>query len=370
MYWGPRDPRKCLSPDVFLRMSSADEPFETWNVWKRGAPDIDGLLTQEGAVLGGDGGDGTPGLPGQGGGGGGASFGKAIVCGGAPPGGAGGGSGGTGGCGGRGGKGGQAGGANIGLAVRGEGVELRGQGVGAGGGIQSGCPGGSGGNGGNGGYGSGGRGGDSVAVAEVGLGNVNLLGHSQKLFGASGPGGDGGSSGALSPRWSRRWNTAYLNSPVWLVARTRGRAAKIRDPISCRVRSRLSRCWGRNESSKDDRPKEYRPPTIEEVVVEQTSFLRRVLRQFGVRAGDADDVMQGGATTRWPSRRRSGPRRAEGHERGALDVRVAATFGGRESELLAGAVDTGQGPAARVEVFVAGRAGRLAPGGGRDAVVG
>lgn len=213
----------------------------------QGAPGQDGAraviarqrLTQQGAVLGGDGGDGTPGLPGQGGGGGGASFGKAIVCGGAPPGGAGGGSGGTGGCGGRGGKGGQAGGASIGLAVRGEGVELRdlritagnggrggrggqsqpggqgglagigGQGVGAGGGIQSGCPGGSGGNGGNGGYGSGGRGGDSVAVAEVGLGNVNLLGDSQKLFGAPGPGGDGGNPAIFA--LAGYWGTAAGN---------------------------------------------------------------------------------------------------------------------------------------------------------------
>ena len=40
VYWDPRDPRKCLSPDVFLRMSSADEAFETWKVWERGAPDI------------------------------------------------------------------------------------------------------------------------------------------------------------------------------------------------------------------------------------------------------------------------------------------------------------------------------------------
>lgn len=87
-------------------------------------PTVENRITKEGLVLGGNGGDGTAGLPGQGGGGGGASFGKPMICGAAPSGGAGGGLGGTGGCGGRGGRGGQAGGSSIGLAVRGTGVSF------------------------------------------------------------------------------------------------------------------------------------------------------------------------------------------------------------------------------------------------------
>lgn len=40
VYWDPRDPRKCLSPDAFLKLGSPDATFETWKVWERGAPDI------------------------------------------------------------------------------------------------------------------------------------------------------------------------------------------------------------------------------------------------------------------------------------------------------------------------------------------
>ena len=40
VYWDPRDPRKCLSPDAFLKMDCSDEAFDTWKVWERGAPDI------------------------------------------------------------------------------------------------------------------------------------------------------------------------------------------------------------------------------------------------------------------------------------------------------------------------------------------
>ncbi len=40
VYWDARDPRKCLSPDAFLKLGSTDANFETWKVWERGAPDI------------------------------------------------------------------------------------------------------------------------------------------------------------------------------------------------------------------------------------------------------------------------------------------------------------------------------------------
>jgi Uma2 family endonuclease len=40
VYWDPTDPRKCLSPDVFVRLGAKDELFRTWKVWERGAPDV------------------------------------------------------------------------------------------------------------------------------------------------------------------------------------------------------------------------------------------------------------------------------------------------------------------------------------------
>jgi hypothetical protein len=40
VYWDPRDPRKCLSPDAFVKLGASDEAFDTWKVWQRGAPDV------------------------------------------------------------------------------------------------------------------------------------------------------------------------------------------------------------------------------------------------------------------------------------------------------------------------------------------
>jgi hypothetical protein len=40
VYWDPTDPRKCLAPDVFVRLGTPDEPFRSWKVWERGAPDV------------------------------------------------------------------------------------------------------------------------------------------------------------------------------------------------------------------------------------------------------------------------------------------------------------------------------------------
>jgi hypothetical protein len=173
--------------------------------------------------------DGTPGLPGQGGGGGGASFGKALVCGAAPHGGAGGGAGGAGGCGGKPGKGGQAGGSSIGMIVLESLVELQGVVIEAGdggrggrggalqqgglgalpgqgglgfgsgpGGVKSGCAGGAGGNGGNGGNGGGGHGGHSIAVASFAKGSLSFDAASFLGVGQAGAGGKSGNPNAMS----------------------------------------------------------------------------------------------------------------------------------------------------------------------------
>jgi Uma2 family endonuclease len=40
VYWDPTDPRQCLAPDAFVRLDAADELFQSWKVWERGAPDV------------------------------------------------------------------------------------------------------------------------------------------------------------------------------------------------------------------------------------------------------------------------------------------------------------------------------------------
>lgn len=40
VYWDPTDPRACLAPDIFVRLGGKDDPFRTWKVWERGAPDV------------------------------------------------------------------------------------------------------------------------------------------------------------------------------------------------------------------------------------------------------------------------------------------------------------------------------------------
>lgn len=40
VYWDPTNPRQCLAPDVFARLGTPDEPFRSWKVWERGAPDV------------------------------------------------------------------------------------------------------------------------------------------------------------------------------------------------------------------------------------------------------------------------------------------------------------------------------------------
>ena len=40
VYFDPRDPRKNLAPDLFVKVGAADDLFGTWKVWERGAPDL------------------------------------------------------------------------------------------------------------------------------------------------------------------------------------------------------------------------------------------------------------------------------------------------------------------------------------------
>jgi hypothetical protein len=40
VYWDAGDPRRCLSPDVFVKLGTPDASFDTWKIWERGAPDL------------------------------------------------------------------------------------------------------------------------------------------------------------------------------------------------------------------------------------------------------------------------------------------------------------------------------------------
>ncbi len=40
VYWDPTDPRACLSPDAFVRLSRPDTNFKSWKVWEHGAPEL------------------------------------------------------------------------------------------------------------------------------------------------------------------------------------------------------------------------------------------------------------------------------------------------------------------------------------------
>ena len=40
VYWDAGEPKKCLSPDVFVKLDSKDRDFDSWKTWKRGAPEL------------------------------------------------------------------------------------------------------------------------------------------------------------------------------------------------------------------------------------------------------------------------------------------------------------------------------------------
>src|SRR4051812_30302446 len=40
VYWDAGDPRRCLSPDVFVKLGAREATFDNWKIWERGAPDL------------------------------------------------------------------------------------------------------------------------------------------------------------------------------------------------------------------------------------------------------------------------------------------------------------------------------------------
>jgi Uma2 family endonuclease len=40
VYWLPTNPRRCLSPDVFVKLDVAQTHFGSWKCWQRGAPEL------------------------------------------------------------------------------------------------------------------------------------------------------------------------------------------------------------------------------------------------------------------------------------------------------------------------------------------
>lgn len=40
VYGDASDARKCLAPDLFVKLGGPDESFDSWKVWKRGAPEF------------------------------------------------------------------------------------------------------------------------------------------------------------------------------------------------------------------------------------------------------------------------------------------------------------------------------------------
>lgn len=40
VYWDAKDPKRCLSPDVFVKLGARDDTFDNWKTWERSAPDV------------------------------------------------------------------------------------------------------------------------------------------------------------------------------------------------------------------------------------------------------------------------------------------------------------------------------------------
>lgn len=40
VYWDPTTAQKRLAPDVFVKLGQADDAFDNWKVWERGAPEL------------------------------------------------------------------------------------------------------------------------------------------------------------------------------------------------------------------------------------------------------------------------------------------------------------------------------------------
>lgn len=40
VYWNGREPRRCCSPDVFVKLGTPDSTFDSWKTWERGTPEL------------------------------------------------------------------------------------------------------------------------------------------------------------------------------------------------------------------------------------------------------------------------------------------------------------------------------------------
>ena len=40
VYYDPTNPKRCLAPDLFVKLGAPHALFDSWKVWKRGAPDV------------------------------------------------------------------------------------------------------------------------------------------------------------------------------------------------------------------------------------------------------------------------------------------------------------------------------------------
>ena len=40
VYFRANDPRRCVSPDVFVKLGAPSENFRSWKTWERGTPDV------------------------------------------------------------------------------------------------------------------------------------------------------------------------------------------------------------------------------------------------------------------------------------------------------------------------------------------
>ena len=40
VYWNARDPKRCLAPDVFVKLRLPDGDFDVWKTWHNGAPEL------------------------------------------------------------------------------------------------------------------------------------------------------------------------------------------------------------------------------------------------------------------------------------------------------------------------------------------
>ena len=40
VYWNAKDPRRCLAPDVFVKLERPHERFDSWKTWERGVPEL------------------------------------------------------------------------------------------------------------------------------------------------------------------------------------------------------------------------------------------------------------------------------------------------------------------------------------------